>query len=103
MYCYIWSFAIRPEYVKEFQAAYGPDGDWARLFRSDPEYVRTILLADREDAARFLTLDFWSSCEACASFRLRFSSQFEALDNSFERFTTEEVQIGSFDVLGENR
>jgi hypothetical protein len=102
MYCYVWSFAVRPEYLKEFQAAYEPDGDWARFFRSDPEYIRTSLLADRENPARFLTLDFWSSYEACVSFRERFRSQFEALDKSFERFTTDEVQIGSFHVLGEN-
>jgi hypothetical protein len=101
MYCYVWSFAVRPEYLREFQAAYGPDGDWARFFRSDPEYIRTSLLGDRENPTRFLTLDFWSSYEACASFRERFASQFEALDKSFERFTTEEVQIGSYHVLGE--
>jgi hypothetical protein len=101
MYCYAWSFVVRPEHVNEFQAAYGPEGDWARFFRSDPEYLWTHLLADRDNPARFLTIDFWSSCEACAAFRERFSDQFEALDKSFERFTVEEVQIGSFNVLGE--
>ena len=101
MYCYVWSFTVRPEYVDEFQVAYGPTGDWARFFASDPGYIRTSLLADRQNPTRFLTLDFWSSYEACVSFREGFSSQFEALDKSFERFTTEEVQFGSFHVLGE--
>jgi hypothetical protein len=101
MYCYVWSFAVRPEYLREFQSAYGPEGDWARFFRTDPDYIRTRLLADRESPSRFLTLDFWSSYEACASFKQRFAGQFEALDKSFERFTTEELQIGSFDVIAE--
>lgn len=101
MYCYIWSFTVRPEFMKEFQAAYGPEGDWARFFASDPEYIRTDLLADRENPARFLTIDFWSTYEACLSFRERFSAQFEALDKSFERFMLEEVQIGSFHVWEE--
>jgi hypothetical protein len=101
MYCYVWSFVVRPEFVKEFEAAYGPEGDWARFFRTDPEYIRTHLLEDRDNPARFLTVDFWSSHEACASFRARFNSQFEALDQSFERFTLEESQIGSFNTLGE--
>jgi quinol monooxygenase YgiN len=101
MYCYVWSFLVRPEHVKEFEAAYGPYGDWARLFRHDPQYVRTDLLRDRENPARFLTVDFWSSREACSSFRERFSGQFEALDKSFERFTAEEVHLGDFDVLSE--
>ena len=101
MYCYIWSFAVRPESVKEFRAAYGPDGDWARFFGTDPEYIRTHLLADRQDPARFLTVDLWSSYEAFLSFRERFSSRFEALDNSFEQFTLVEERIGSFETVGE--
>jgi len=99
MYCYVWSFIVRPEFAKEFQAAYGPDGDWARFFRSDPEYFRTRLLKDRENPTRFVTIDFWTSYEACISFRDRFRAQFDSLDKSFERFTVEEVQIGSFDVV----
>jgi hypothetical protein len=87
--------------VKEFQAAYGPDGDWASFFRTDPAYVRTHLLVDRQNPVRFLTIDFWSSYDAFVSFCERFSSRFEALDKSFERFTTAEEQIGAFDALGE--
>jgi hypothetical protein len=102
MYCYVWSFVVRSEYVKEFQTAYGPEGDWARFFRSDPEYIRTHLLGDRDNPARFITVDFWSSYEAWASFRVRFASRFEALDKICEQFTIEEVQIGSFNVLGES-
>ena len=101
MYCYVWSFVVRPEYVKDFQAAYGPDGDWTHFFRRDPEYIRTYLFNDRDNPARFLTIDFWSSYDACASFRERFSSEFEALDQSYERFMMEEVKIGSFDTSGE--
>jgi hypothetical protein len=101
MYCYVWSFVVRPEYVKDFQRAYGPDGDWARLFRRDPQYIRTDLFRDRDNPTRFLTIDFWSSHEACVSFRARFGGDFEALDRSFERFTIEEVHVGNFDVLSE--
>jgi hypothetical protein len=102
MYCYIWSFVVRPEYLKEFQSAYGPEGDWARFFQSDPEYIRTYLLGDRDNLERFVTVDFWSSYEAWASFRKRFASQFEALDKTCEQFTIEEMQIGGFNVLGES-
>jgi len=101
VYCYVWSFIVRPEHLEEFQNAYGPDGDWARLFRRDPQYIHTDLLRDRDNPARFLTVDFWSSENACASFRARFSSDFEALDKSCERFTIEETRIGGFDVLSE--
>lgn len=102
MYCYIWSFAVRPEHRNEFQAAYGPDGDWALFFRTDPAYISTSLLVDRTNPTRFLTIDCWSSYEAWASFRKRFDEKFESLDKSFERWTVEETQIGSFDVVGKS-
>ena len=99
MYCYIWSFTVRPEFAKEFQAAYGPEGDWARFFRRDPQYIRTHLLHDRGSLSRFMTIDFWTSYEAWVAFRERNAEEFEALDQTFQQFTIEEVQIGSFDVL----
>jgi len=101
MYCYIWSFVVRPERVDEFKSAYGPEGDWARLFRRDPQYFGTCLVRDRQNPARFLTIDFWSSGEACSSFRERFRTEYEELDSRFERLTIEESRIGDFDVLGE--
>ena len=99
MYCYIWSFVVRPERALEFRRAYGADGDWVRLFRRDPEYIRTDFLGDRDDPTRFLTIDFWTSREACLLFRERFRSEFDALDKSFEPLTLKEVHLGDFEVL----
>lgn len=101
MYCYVWSFLVHSEYVREFESAYGPEGDWSRLFRNDPQYIRTQLLVDRDHPGRFLTIDFWSSYEACAAFRKRCAAEFDALNKSFEKFTIEEVQVGSFEAFGE--
>ena len=101
MYCYVWSFVVRAEYLREFEAAYGPEGAWSHLFRNDPQYIRTHLLVDRDHPGRFLTIDFWSSYAAWASFRARCTSEFESLDKSFEKFTVDEVQIGTFEVFEE--
>lgn len=84
-----------------FESAYGPKGDWVRLFRKDSKHISTCLVRDRQNPARFLTIDFWSSYEACTSFRERFLEEYEELDRQFARFTLEEVRIGDFDVLGE--
>lgn len=102
MYCYVWSYLVRPEYLQAFRMAYGPEGDWVQLFGRDPEYIRTTLLGDRDNPARFVTIDFWSSREACVSFRERFRNEFDALDGSFERLTLPEVHLGDFDVLDES-
>lgn len=98
VYCYIWSFRVRPENVPAFRDAYGPDGGWVRFFRRDPEYRGTQLLCDREDPTRFLTIDFWSSQEAWSSFHGRFAKQFESLDSQFETLTVEETHVGSFEL-----
>ena len=96
MYCYLWRYRVRAEKLAEFRAAYGPDGDWARLFRRDPGYVRTILLQDADDPARFMTLDFWTSKLACQAFRQTYSEEFEAIDRRCETFTLSETQVGDF-------
>lgn len=98
MYCYVWSYEVRSERIEEFREAYGDGGEWVRLFRRDPEYLRTILLQDRVGQGRFMTLDFWTSREACRAFRERFAEEFEALDRACERLTVAEVQVGEFDA-----
>jgi hypothetical protein len=97
MYCYVWPYVVRPACLQTFRIAYGPKGDWVQLFRCDPEHIRTHLLSDHNDSARFMTIDYWSS-EACVAFRERFYGEFEALDKRFEQLTLEEVHLGDFDV-----
>lgn len=99
VFCYIWEFDVRPEYQAEFEAAYGPAGDWARLFRRDPGYLRTDLLRNRADLTRFLTVDFWITREACEAFRARHASEFRVLDEKCERLTVSERHLGDFEVL----
>jgi hypothetical protein len=101
MYCYVWSYVVRLECSPAFRIAYGPDGDWVRFFQRDSEYIRTSFLGDLDDPMRFMTIDFWTSREACISFRERFGSEFEALDKSFGQLTVEEVHLGDFKVLDE--
>jgi len=76
MYCYVWSYAVRPEHLQ--------------------------VLSDRNDPARFMTIDYWSSREACASFRERFRGEFDSIDKSCEALTVQEIHVGDFDVLGES-
>ena len=46
-----------------------------------------------------MTIDFWTSREACLSFRDRFRSEFEAIDKSCDRLTVQESHLGDFEVL----
>jgi hypothetical protein len=100
MYCYAWEFLVPPEHRPAFTAAYGPGGDWVRLFRNDPSYLRTLLLEDRENPEHFVTLDYWMSAEACAAFRQRFHEELATLDRKCEAYTSQERFVGDFDVSG---
>jgi hypothetical protein len=99
MYCYVWSYLVRPECLDAFRVAYGPEGDWERLFRRDPNYIHTDLLSDKDNSAQFMTLDFWTSSEAREAFRENFSTEFEALDKHCGEFTNQEVHVGDYEVL----
>ncbi len=98
-YAYIWEYLVRLECVPDFEAAYGSQGAWVKLFKRARGYVRTELHRDRRDAQRFLTIDYWESAEAWETFRADFSSEFEALDAHCAAFTLEEREIGRLDPI----
>ncbi len=96
-FIYIWTYEVRPERRAEFLSAYRPDGDWAELFRKDPDYYRTELFCDSQNPNRFMTLDFWRSRAARDAFRQRYAREFAALDEACEAFTISETNIGDFE------
>ena len=98
-YVYVWEFLVKREHERNFERAYEGDGEWARLFRRAPGYLRTELLRDRANPSRFVTIDYWESEAAFAAFRSQFASEFEALDTKFAAWTTSEEEIGRFEPL----
>lgn len=98
-YAYLWEYRVRPDRIREFEAAYGPTGEWAQLFRRAPGYLGTELLRDNDLAGRYLTVDHWESREACDAFRQRFGAEFQALDERCEQLTESETPLGSFSAL----
>lgn len=96
MFVVVWQFQIAEEKITEFQAAYGPDGAWARLFRSSPQYLGTELLRDAYVPGAFLTIDRWASEEDFRAFRREHDAQYEALDRACDALTTRETRIGAY-------
>lgn len=93
-FTYIWAYRVQPEKVEEFRRLYGLEGPWVRLFRQAPGYLDTVLYRDRNDRARYVTIDRWESEEAFRDFRTRFAEDFERLDRDGEHLTLEEVLLG---------
>lgn len=98
-FSYIWEYRVREEDQAVFEAGYGPEGEWAELFRRGAGYLRTELLRDRADPTRYVTIDYWESEKAFLAFRRELASDFEEIDRRFERVTAEEAKLGEFDVI----
>ena len=100
MYVSIWRFRIGSANRTRFEEAYGPDGDWARLFRRQPGFVGTELLreeeADADGTAAYLTIDRWRARSDWLDFQDAFGDDYRALDRACEELTAAEERIGGF-------
>jgi len=98
MFVVVWQFEIAEDKIAAFEAAYGPDGEWARLFRSSPEYRGTELLRDAYVPGSYLTIDRWSSEDAFRAFRKDHDADYESIDRSSDALTSKETRIGAYSV-----
>lgn len=96
MYVILWEFAVCPDRISEFVAAYGEDGDWAKLFHLSNGYLGTELLNAADSTNRFLTIDRWRSAKDFARFKDQSLMQYRELDAKFEGLAVKETHLGSF-------
>jgi len=96
MFVILWEFTIRPEHRTAFEHAYGPDGEWAELFRKCPGFVRCELIQDAEDPGRYVTLDYWEMPEAHVLGMQRIGAAYQELDARCDALTIRERRIGNF-------
>jgi heme-degrading monooxygenase HmoA len=96
MFVVVWQFEIAEEKIPAFEAAYGLDGAWAKLFRTSPQYIGTELLRDAYIPGSYLTIDRWASEEDFRTFRKDHDTAYEALDRSCDPLTSRETRIGAY-------
>lgn len=88
----MWRYRIRTEHVPEFERAYGPEGEWADLFRRDDGYRGTELVRG-VNPSEYATIDRWASAEAHARFVARWKDDYATLDSRFEGLTADEQPV----------
>lgn len=98
MFVVVWEYQVRSGREAAFAAAYGPDGDWARLFRTDPEFLGTSLLCDVSDPSRFTTIDRWSSESAFQRFMKLAKDRYDDLDQRLSEMTEAETCVFATEV-----
>ena len=96
MFTVIWQFEIAEDKIAAFEAAYGPEGNWAQLFRNSPEYRGTELLHDAYVPGSYLTIDRWTSEEAFRTFRKDHDAEYEKVDRACDDLTAKETRIGAY-------
>lgn len=97
MIALVWRFEVRDAERAAFEAAYGPDGAWARLFARGAGYEGTRLL--RADDGAYLTIDTWRTRADFDAFLEDHRPAYEALDRETEALTRCETRIGDFTVV----
>lgn len=98
MFVVVWQFEIAEEFAPAFEAAYGPEGNWAQLFRRSPEYLGTELLKDAYVGGSYLTIDRWKSEESFRAFRKDHDAAYEELDRACDALTEKETRVGAYAV-----
>jgi hypothetical protein len=96
MHVLLWSFRCRAGREPAFEAAYGPEGDWARLFSTDPAFGGTELM--RGSDGTYLTVDRWTSAGAFAAFLARHRDVYDALDARCEPLRESETPLAALDL-----
>lgn len=98
MFVVVWQFEIADDKIAAFEAAYGPEGSWAQLFRTSPRYAGTELLRDAYIPGSYLTIDRWASEEDFRSFRRDHDKEYEQLDRACDALTAKETRVGAYTV-----
>lgn len=96
MFARIWQFRVPTEMATEFRVIYGPDGDWAKLFRREAGFLGTELLHSTTHPNIFLTIDRWDTVESWTAFLRAWGEEYAALDRRCKSLTVSEGEIGTF-------
>jgi heme-degrading monooxygenase HmoA len=80
-----------------FEEAYGPEGDWARFFRSGDGYIGTELLHDVEIPTRYLVIDRWESAEAYNAFAAERRDEYMTRVDDSRFLYDQELRFGTFE------
>jgi len=96
-YLTIWEFHVRAGCESQFEAVYGPNGEWVQLFAQAHGFIKTELNHDLNDPLHYLTLDYWSSKEAYEIFREQYRTEYAVLDQRCEGLTEQETALGVFE------
>jgi len=81
----------------QFEAVYGPEGEWAQFFREGRGYIGTELLHDVEEAERYLVIDRWESADAYNAFLAERRDEYLRRSDETRMLYLQELRFGTFE------
>ncbi|HXT27373.1 MAG TPA: hypothetical protein VN749_21335 [Candidatus Eisenbacteria bacterium] len=93
MFVTLWEFEVKSGSEELFEQAYGPEGEWVRLFRRDARYRWTRLLREVGAARVYVTMDCWESHQAYEEFREKFAAEYAEIDRKCVGLTEAETLL----------
>ena len=95
MIALVFSYDVRE--AAEFEAVYGPAGDWAAFFKGGRGYIGTELLRDVEVPGRYLVVDRWESVEAYNAFVTANRQEYMRRVDDTRYLYAQELRFGTFE------
>ena len=95
MIALVFSYEVRD--TEEFEAVYGPNGDWAQFFTDAPGYIGTELLRDVEAPGRYLVIDRWETAEAYNAFATSNREEYMRRVDDTRFMYDQELRFGTFE------
>lgn len=93
VYIRVWEYKVDAEHIDAFHAAYGSDGEWARLFQRGRGYVGTELYGCTDDKSRFVTVDRWADERAWRAFLEEAREAYDRLDERMAHLTVSQEDL----------
>jgi heme-degrading monooxygenase HmoA len=82
-----------------FEAAYGPDGEWAQFFRQGRGFIGTELLHDVQEPDRYLVIDRWESADAYNAFLSEHRDEYLRRSDESTFHYLQELRFGTFESV----
>ena len=93
----LWEYEVRAGAEAQFEALYGSDGDWVKLFRDHPGYVDTQLLRG-EQPRHYLTIDRWGSAAEYDRFLAAEHARYARINALGDTLTLAERCLGRYET-----
>ena len=95
MIALVFRYEVRD--AEQFEAVYGPEGEWAQFFRGGRGYIGTELLHDVEEPERYLVIDRWESADAYNAFLAEHQDEYLRRSDETRMLYVQELRFGTFE------